>query len=319
MPLAGDASFRKYERIFLGGKQVVLMDAPPDKEDIRPFMKIAGHLLNAGMSAPQILASDTTQGLLLLEDLGDGLFARALHKAPGLEEELYLAAADVLVDLYHQAAHTKYHDVPVYDMKRFLQQVALVPEWFLPLITGAEQSEALKEEYLDLWRALLACLPDIRQVLILYDFHAENLLWLPEREGARRVGLLDFQDAVMGSPAYDMVSFLEDARRDVAPQTVARIIEYYLKRTSIPRDDFMLAYAMIGAQRNCRIVGTFARLAVRDGKPHYLNYLPRVWRHLEHDLKHPLLAPLKAWIDANVPHQWRGALVLDDTKMRATV
>jgi len=303
--LAGDASFRKYERVFLNDKHAVLMDAPPDKEDVRPFMKIAKALLAIKLSAPDIIASDVTNGLLLLEDLGDDLFVRVLEKQPNREEELYLAAADVLVQLYNHAKDAGYSDIPAFDITRMLQQVALLPEWFLPLASGQQTSDALKKEYLDLWRSVLGKLPNLRRVMVLYDFHAENLIWLPNRRGAARAGLLDFQDAMLGSPAYDMVSFLEDARRDVAPHTVTMTIDYYLKQTGLPRDDFMAAYKLVGAQRNCRIVGTFARLAVRDGKQRYLSFMPRVWAHVANDLTHPLLAPVKEWIDKNVRSEWK--------------
>jgi len=306
--LAGDASFRKYERVFMGNKQAVLMDAPPDKENIRPFMKIAWYLLGNKLSAPCIIASDTENGFLLLEDLGDDLFASVLEKQPDLEQALYLVAADVLVQLYHAAAKTDYSDVPLFDMEKMLMQVALLPEWFIPLVSKQEDVNTLKKEYLDLWRKVLSALPDLRKVMVLYDFHAENLLWLPGREDAARAGLLDFQDAMRGSPAYDMVSFLEDARRDVVPETVTKVIDYYLAKTGMPKPDFMAAYAIMGAQRNCRIVGTFARLAVRDSKPRYLSFMPRVWQHVENDLSHPLLRPIKDWMDAYIKPQWRGEI-----------
>ncbi len=315
--LAGDASFRRYERVTHGEKKSVLMDAPPEKEDVRPFIRIAQYLAEGGLSAPRILAADEAQGLLLLEDLGDDLFARVLSKTPQQEEALYLAAADVLVELYAQAEKTQYHGVPLYDMDRFLQQVALLPEWFLPAASGEKISAPAMSEYLELWRKALAQLPPLRRVLVLYDYHAENLLWLPGRKDAERAGLLDFQDGVLGLPAYDMVSYLEDARRDVSAATVARAIDYYLEKTLLPRGEFMMAYDLLGAQRNTRIVGTFARLAVRDGKQQYLAFLPRVWAHLERDLKHPRLKEVKAWMDDTIGPTWRGVLSIN-AKARAT-
>ncbi len=306
--LAGDASFRKYYRVYLDGKQAVVMDAPPDKEDIRPFVRIAGHLLKSGLSAPSIIASDNANGLLLLEDLGDDLFARILEKQPELEETLYMAATDVLIRLYGEAHKQDYRDVPEFDEQRMLQQVSLLPEWFIPLASGTEAEAALKHEYLELWREVLARLPEMKRVMVLYDFHAENIFWLPARKVPARAGLIDFQDAMTGPPAYDMVSFLEDARRDVDPGTAAKAIDYYLENTGISKEDFMAAYHIMGAQRNCRIVGTFARLAVRDNKPRYLSYMPRVWRHVENDLSHPLLAPVKDWMGRNIKPEWRGVL-----------
>lgn len=299
--LAGDASFREYDRIFLENRQAVLMDAPPDKEDVRPFIRVAEHLVESKLSAPRILAADVENGLLLLEDLGDDLFVRVLHREPELESDLYHAAAEVLVQLYHSGTD----GIPHFDIEQMLLQVGLLPEWFIPLVSGHKADEHAKHEYLLLWRDVLHKMPRLREVTVLYDFHAENMIWLPERSHGRRAGLLDFQDAVVGSPAYDMVSFLEDARRDVKKETITSVIDYYLKQTHIPRAEFMAAYHVMGAQRNCRIIGTFARLSVRDNKPRYLAYMKRVWQHVENDLNHPLLLPIRHWMDKNIKPEWR--------------
>ncbi len=302
--LAGDASFRKYERVHLGEKQAVLMDSPPDKEDIRPFVAIANQLHAYHLSAPNILAKDEYNGLLLLEDLGDNLYARVLENEPHLEQELYFAAADALIDLYNNAETNLHKNVPLFDMEKLLAQVSLLPEWFIPLVADKEYAQKIKAEYMEIWKKILLQISKLKPVLVLYDFHAENLIWLPERKNAARAGLLDFQDAMIGSPAYDMVSFLEDARRDVSAKVVTKTIEYYLEKTGIERESFMATYAILGAQRNCRIVGTFARLAVRDGKKRYLSFMPRMWKHIEHDISHPLLSPLKNWIDRNIKPEW---------------
>lgn len=317
-PLAGDASFRKYERVHGAGRQAVLMDAPPDKEDMRPFIHIGEHLMEQGLSAPQIYARDLAHGLLLLEDLGDGLFTRLLRDAPQEEERYYIAAADVLAELYRQAQKADYSGFPVYDEARLLAEANLLAEWFLPAVMTEERAREAAKRYTELWRGLLAKLPRLRPVLVLRDYHADNLLWLPQREGIKAVGLLDFQDGVIGSPAYDMVSFLEDARRDVAPATVERVLAYYLERTGMAAEDFATAYALLGAQRNCKIVGIFVRLAVRDGKRNYLSYLPRVWGHLQRDLLHPALQPLKQWIDEVVEPAWRGAITPLPVKTQAS-
>lgn len=306
--LAGDASFRKYERVFLNDKQAVLMDAPPEKEDIRPFMHIGTHLLQNGLSAPAIYASDIQNGLLLLEDLGDELFTRHLQKEPQKEKTLYVAAADVLAKLYHQAVKADYSTFPRYDEPLLLKETSLFSQWFLPAVMEERESSASAREYDALWQKLIKHIPLLRPVLVLRDYHADNLLWLPERSALKQVGLLDFQDGVIGSPAYDMVSFLEDARRDVAPGTVQDVIDYYLQKTGIAPDDFKAAYALLGAQRNCKIVGIFMRLAVREGKQQYLSYLPRVWAHIAQDLKHPLLKPLADWMAKTIPPQWRGVI-----------
>jgi aminoglycoside/choline kinase family phosphotransferase len=307
-PLAGDASFRRYERVRVEDRQAVLMDAPPESEDVRPFMRVGGHLQACGLSAPEILASDTEHGFLLLEDLGDSLYTKALQRSPVLEEQLYLAATDVLSELYSTAGMAGQGHFLPYDEALMLRECALFSDWFLPAVMDASQAAKLGQEYMAVWQELLRTLPACQSVLVLRDFHADNLLWLEERKGVKRVGLLDFQDAVIGHPAYDIVSFLEDARRDVSAQTVDAVIRYYLDHVDIAREEFLAAYALLGAQRNCKIVGIFLRLCVRDGKRNYLTYLPRVWQHLEHDLQHPALAALKRWMDAHILPQWRGAL-----------
>jgi aminoglycoside/choline kinase family phosphotransferase len=316
--LAGDASFRRYERVFLNGKQAVLMDAPPEKEDVRPFMRAGKLLGDSGLAPPQILASDIANGLLLLEDMGDDLYSHVLRRQPAEEEKLYVAATDVLIDLYHKAEDADYGDFQSYDRALLTRECALLSDWFLPAVLEKEQATAFGEQYMAIWQTLLSAHPELRSVFVMRDYHADNLLWLPERQGIKRVGLLDFQDAVIGSPAYDVVSFLEDARRDVSASTVDHVLNHYLQRTGIGKNEFLTAYALLGAQRNCKIIGIFVRLAVRDGKQQYLSYLPRVWRHLEHDMKHPLLEPLREWMDATIKTELRGAISINKQKTQAT-
>ena len=303
--LAGDASFRKYERILCGEKTMVLMDAPPEKEDVKPFVKITELLQNIGLNSPQIIACDIENGLLLLEDFGDALFARILEKNPEQEAELYLAASEVLIKLYDHAKTASCSQIPPFDLAKQLTGVALLPQWFYPLATGGEIDERLNAEYLSIWSAILKQMPDLGNVIALGDFHAENLIYLPERQAPHNVGLLDFQDAMLASPAYDVVSFLQDARRDVNSQTAELFLEHYLAQTGIDKDQFMTAYAITGGQRNIRIVGTFARLAVRDGKQRYLDLLPRVWQHVNANLAHPIFEPLKEWLDCNIKPEIR--------------
>ncbi len=304
-PLAGDASFRRYERLSAaGGRRAVLMDAPPPHEDIRPFLAVAAHLAGRGLAAPAVLAADERAGLALLEDLGDGLFTRALAEG-GDEAALYAAAVDVLIALH--AAPPDGLDLALYDDALLMAEADLFIDWFLPAATAAPCDDSAREEFHAAWRAVFPHARTLPPVLVLRDYHADNLIWLPGREGLRRVGLLDFQDAVLGSPAYDLVSLLEDARRDVAPATVAAMRARYLAaRPEIDADAFDAAYAALGAQRNTKIVGIFTRLWRRDGKPGYLDFLPRVWAHLERDLVHPALAPVRAWFDAHVPPRLRG-------------
>jgi aminoglycoside/choline kinase family phosphotransferase len=307
-PLAGDASFRRYERVKHAGKQGVLMDAPPPHEDVRPFINAANTLLALGLTAPQILAQNCEEGFLLLEDLGDDLFSRVLRTTPDREDEFYSSAADVLVKLY-EAGVPSDAQFPAYDEALLMRECMLLAEWFLPAVMPQKET---------LWQKLLKQIPQEKRVLVLRDYHADNLLWLPQRDSVKAVGLLDFQDAVIGSPAYDVVSFLEDARRDVNSTTVEKVITHYLKATGQNAENFKTAYALLGAQRNCKIIGIFVRLCVRDGKSNYLGYLPRVWGHLMNDLKHPMLSELAGWIEKNIKPEWRGVIEPPPARKQAT-
>jgi N-acetylmuramate 1-kinase len=298
--LAGDASFRRYERLVLDRRRAILMDAPPPQEDVRPFLAVAALLERLGLSAPAILARDEANGLLLLEDLGDGTYTRLL--AEGADEaKLYALAVDVLIHLQRRFDPLP-ATLPEYDEARLLGEAALLVDWFLPAATGAPLPTEWRASYLDAWRQVLPLAATAAPTLVLRDYHVDNLLLLPERSGVAACGLLDFQDAVLGPASYDLVSLLEDARRDVAPALAAAMIERYLAGfPGIDRARFMASYAVLGAQRSCKIVGIFTRLWKRDGKPQYLVHLPRVWRLIEQDLHHPALAPVADWLARHIP------------------
>jgi aminoglycoside/choline kinase family phosphotransferase len=303
--LAGDASFRRYDRLTRGGESAVLMDAPPPEEDVRPFLAVAGILRGLGLSAPAIVAQDVAAGLLLLEDLGDGTYTRLL--AGGADEAaLYALAVDALIELqcrFDPAAAL----LPRYDETRLLGEAALLVDWYVPAMTGEAMPDALRQEYLDAWRAVLPQAAGAAPTLVLRDYHVDNLLHLPQRPGVAACGLLDFQDAVVGPASYDLVSLLEDARRDVAPALAERMIERYLAAfPATDRAEFLASYAVLGAQRNCKIVGIFTRLWRRDGKPQYLPHITRVWRLIERDLAHPALAPVADFLARTIPSQLRG-------------
>ena len=275
-PLAGDASNRRYLRLHAPntGETAVLMDAPPDKgEDVRPFIRIAQHLSDLGLSAPRILARDEDTGFLLLEDLGDALFARVLEQDIALEQPLYETATDLLAALH---CHATPSDLPAYDPPLMTSLTALAFEWYLLGATGA-QNTAARSSFCAVLEPLLTDFAAETNVLIQRDYHAENLLWLPDRDGVARVGLLDFQDAAKGHRAYDLVSLLQDARRDVPPAIEQAMLDRYIAGTGQDGTTFRTAYHLLGAQRNLRIVGVFARLCLRDGKAHYVDLLPRVW------------------------------------------
>jgi len=288
VPLAGDASFRRYFRAVAPGRSAVLMDAPPEHEDSGPFLAVAEHLNALGFAAPRILAKDLTQGLILLEDFGDVRMREAIEADPARETPVYAAAIDLLRDLHGHPAGP----LPPYDMAVYAREANLLPEWYMPAV-GLEPAPG----YAEAWAEVLAPFADDRSVTVLRDYHAENIMLLDEGG----LGLLDFQDALAGHPAYDLVSLLQDARRDVPEAIETAMLARYG-----PLD--RAAYAVIGAQRNAKIVGIFTRLWKRDGKARYMAYQPRVWDYLERDLAHPALAPVKAWVDANIPAAKRGAL-----------
>ncbi|MGQ0564605.1 MAG: aminoglycoside phosphotransferase family protein [Gemmobacter sp.] len=283
--LAGDASDRRYERLARPGGTAVLMDNPPGgADDPAAFVRIAGHLTGLGLSAPQVLAADTGLGFLLLEDLGDALFARLLASDPRGETALYAAATDVLVHLQRHPAPPGLPDLSARD---WAQAAALALDWYAFAATGQRPEAAAFTQVL---AETLATHADGPRVLILRDYHAENLLWLPERHGIARAGLLDFQLGQMGQPGYDLVSLLQDARRDVAPATVAAMTARFAATTWV--QGFDAALAALGAQRALRILGVFARLALVAGKPGYLPLLPRIWGQLQVNLAHPALGRL---------------------------
>lgn len=296
-PLAGDASARRYQRLVKGEERAVLMDAPPDHgEDITRFSRMALWLRERGYSAPDILAEDCASGFLLLEDLGDDLFARLTTTNPGVEHELYAAAVDFLVDLHN---HPAADFVAPLDGPALAGLVELTPKWYLPGVGEAPNEPARDLPFLV--AKLCARIAGQKPVTGLRDFHAENLIWLPDRAGIARVGLLDFQDAVATHPAYDLVSLLQDARRDVSPALEREMVDRYLTATGFEAEEFGFAFALLGAQRALRIIGVFARLTLHFGKPHYLAYMPRVWGYLLRNLAHPGLAALNDVVRAGLP------------------
>ena len=301
-PLAGDASFRRYERVSANGDSCVLMDAPPPHEDVRPFLLLAGHLRNLGYSAPRVLAQDAENGLVLLEDLGDDTYTRAL--AAGADErELYEHAIDLLIDLHSQHLVVAVPDgLEPYDDAKMLEEAALFTDWYLPNTLHVPTAAPKRQAFLTIFRRLLPYVHEVPETLVLRDFHADNLMWLPKRRGLAACGLLDFQDAVVGPTAYDVMSLLEDARRELRPGLdEAMLARYHAAFPGRDRRAFEMAYAILGAQRHCKVIGIFTRLAYRDRKFDYLKHIPRVWRLLQRSCRHPMLAPLREWLDANVP------------------
>lgn len=299
--LAGDASFRKYFRLSRPRESAVVMDAPPPQEDVRPFVRVGRHLIALGLSAPQILAEDAEHGFLLLEDLGDDTYARVLASG-GDEGELYARATDVLVELYRAGDRALLPGLGAYAGDALIEAAMLLPEWYLPAATGKPTPPEETAGYIAAWKECLAALPSTPDALLLRDYHKDNLLWLPARPGVKACGLLDFQDAQRGHPSYDLVSLIEDARRDVPPAVHAACLARYIGETGLAdAAEFRTGFALMAAQRHARIIGLFVRLLERDGKPDYLPHLPRVWRMFESALQHEALAPLRLWVDRLLP------------------
>jgi aminoglycoside/choline kinase family phosphotransferase len=311
--LAGDASFRRYYRLTAAARRAVLMDAPPPLEDIGPYIAVAEILRDLGLSAPEIHAEDRARGFLLIEDFGDDVYTRLLARGAD-ESALYALAVDTLAALHRAVAERGRPVLPPYDEARLLDEAALLAEWYAPSVLGKALPDEARDDYLARWRQVLplAAQPLGAQngpTLVLRDYHVDNLMLLPGRAGVRACGLLDFQDAVCGPASYDLISLLEDARRDVPDGLRAAMTGRYLAAfPGIDRAAFARSAAILAAQRNCKIIGIFTRLWRRDGKPGYLAHIPRVWRLLEGDLaREPALRPIAAWLDRHLPPELRRA------------
>lgn len=299
-PLPGDASFRRYFRLRENGRGAMLMHAPPPYEDPKPFLDVAEYLTQQGMRAPAIHHAHAGEGWVLLEDFGDDRMRDWLDARPEDEEAAYEAAVDALVDLHGKPPGP----FAAYDLDAYLREVRLFTEWYVPAM-GLDVDEAAHE---GVWREALEPLLDRQDpgVTVLRDYHAENIMLLGQPAERAAQGLIDFQDALVGHPAYDLVSLLQDARRDVSPALEAAMLDRYAEATGAG-DDFRADYARLGAQRNAKIVGIFTRLHKRDDKPRYLAMIPRVWEAMERDLAHPALDPVARWFDANIPAALRRA------------
>ncbi|MBX7514973.1 phosphotransferase [Qipengyuania sp. GH38] len=297
-PLVGDASFRRYFRLRMGGRSAMLMHAPPPEEDPKPFLHVAKWLADHGMRAPAILAERADKGWILTEDFGDQRMKEWIDANPDDEHAVYGRAIDALVDL---------HKLPPgpfgpYDMTVYQREAGLFVEWFCPA-AGLRVDESRWHEA---WEKALSPMLSRQQpgVSVLRDYHAENIMLLEPGKAGGEQGLIDFQDALVGHKAYDLVSLLQDARRDVSTELEAAMLDRY-RQAAAPDEHFEADYARLGAQRNAKIVGIFTRLFKRDAKPRYLTMIPRVWEAMERDLQHEALEPVAEWFVANIPDDIR--------------
>lgn len=330
--LEGDASFRRYERLNRNGMSFILMDmarrpdGPPVRngkpysqiahlaEDISAVIAVNSELRKRGFSAPETYAVDLDKGLAIIEDLGDYVFGRMLLAGQDMAEPMK-EAVNVLCSMAKQQwpsdvrlPQGPIHHIKPYDAEALEIETALLTDWCWPFLKNENITDDLRASFVEIWRELFHKIMPRHPIWTLRDFHSPNLLWLPERTGLARVGIIDTQDCVMGHPAYDLVSLIQDARVDIPRELALHLYDHYVAQrrgTGFDAEDFAAAFAILGAQRATKILGIFARLSKRDGKHGYLRHLPRVSGYLERNLQHPALAGLKAWHDRHLPHKLR--------------
>lgn len=292
-PLANDASFRSYARVERNGESFIFMDSSRELDKLEPFIKIAKFLSGSGFSTPQIYHADMAGGFLLLEDFGHIRISDYLTEQNA--KSTYRLISDLLVEL---KSYEVPHDLPIYSPQLLLDELRVYTEWYVPYASGIPMNKDEESEFLAIWQSILALLPESSPCLVLRDYHVENMMFL-DRSGIKALGLLDFQDALIGSPIYDLVSVLEDARREVPFSFASELVDYYASRNLHNRkSDILLSYHILGAQRNMRILGVFARKFLRDKNSGYLKYIPRVLKYLQNDLSHPALKAIQTQLQA---------------------
>ena len=316
-PMHQDASFRRYFRLSDERHRRLLMDAPPPQEDLGKWIDIASHLTAIDLRPPKVFNADQVNGFALIEDFGDNTFTKLLNDNED-PESLYGPAIDLLVHL-HKHQNAVAIDIPPYDLQTLMTEANLLTDWFLPVFNDQALSSILKDQYTNAWSAILSQLPSPAVSLVLRDFHVDNLMLIPGDTSNHQIGLLDFQDARIGPIAYDIVSLLEDARRDIAEPFASKMLERYTDAMPLlDMQNFKLWYCVLAAQRHCKVLGIFSRLAIRDHKTQYLAHLTRVLRLLQKNLEFPVLAPLKEWLDQVIGD--RGIPVeIDLVRIRATL
>ena len=293
--LPNDASMRSYERISFSDKTLLLMNSSQELDSIPPFIKVSEFLEKKGYSVPHIIAKDPKSGLLLLEDFGTYTYTKLLdnHSNTPLEHDLYQKAVDVLIKLHKEKINIQ---LPDYNAEALMKELLLLVDWYFPILNDKPLSSSLRNEYIEIWQEILSRINYKTSCMVLRDYHVDNLMLLNDRIGVKSIGLLDFQDAIMGSYAYDLVSLLEDARRDIHQNLADTMLHYYLNHMpTIDKQKFLTDYAVLGVQRSCKIVGVFCRKTIRDKNNKYLIHLPRVWHYIRRGINTPIMKPLKSW------------------------
>ena len=293
--MPADASFRRYFRYEDVDRPLLMMDAPPPQEDVRPFVKVAKHLSTLGLRSPAIYAVDEAQGFVLLEDFGEATFTRLLSR--GTERRRFTNLRSIRWHTFIVSRRPANRCAP-YDVQVLQREAALFTEWYLPYVTGRSLNESARTAWDAAWASVIGGLPQPRKSLVLRDFHVDNLMLLEHGEGLERCGLLDFQDALIGPTAYDVVSLLEDARRDV-PESLQRSLKlrYIELSDDIDQTGFDAWFNVLGAQRHAKVLGIFVRLNERDGKSSYLKHLARVRRLLDAKLATVELTAVRQWFE----------------------
>ena len=307
-PLMADASFRRYERLELTGNLAMLMDAPPPIESIDKFITISQHLYSLGFSTPKVLARDISNGLLIIEDLGNETFTKALSANRSIDEtNLYNLAVDVLIKLHNYPMKDVLpSNTENYSIDHLLDEAQLFCDWTWGALFGTKPETKVIDSFQSAWIEALTPFIKMDETLVLRDYHVDNLMVLKNRSGIAKCGLLDFQDAVIGHRAYDLMSLLEDARRDININIKEKMLERYFRAfPSLEKKQFSAAFAVFAAQRHTKVIGIFTRLCMRDGRTAYLRHIPRVWRLLESTLLHQSLAPVARWFETNIPPERR--------------
>lgn len=299
-PLPCDASKRSYTRLVEAGASIMLMDAPPEFENLAAYIRVGNHLRGLGVRTPEIVAYDLEKGFALIEDFGDDTFTRLLANGES-EQDLYLCAIEVLIQV-QKSTDAVSVDAPAYDEKLLLLEVERFVDWFVPAVRGSDVTGPEKEAYLGAWKKALTPVSDDRSMLVVRDFHVDNLMIVDERRDLSSCGLLDFQDALIGSPAYDLVSLVEDARRDVQPETRELVLTRYFEAfPDKDRETFEARMALLGAQRHAKVLGLFTRLSRQDDKHVYLKHIPRVAKLFARCLARPELSDIRSVVEAMVP------------------